>query len=47
MKRSEINSAILKAKERLDKKANDTDIKLAELKLKRALNRINIYDKSR
>ena len=36
-----------KAQKRLDKKTSDADIKLAELKLKRALNRINIYDKTR
>lgn len=33
-----------KAQARLDKKADDADIKLAQLKLKRALNRIKIYE---
>ena len=33
-----------KAQQRLDSKKSDMDIKLAELKLKRALNRISVYN---
>ncbi|HAN43977.1 MAG TPA: ATP synthase F1 subunit epsilon [Ruminococcaceae bacterium] len=38
-------NAKAKAQERLNSKKSDFDIQMAELKLKRALNRINIADK--